>query len=160
TKAKFIPNTIKASTYQGRLWGLPCIIGGTVVYYNKDLLAKAGVTTIPTNTAQLVPAAKKLTDSSAGIWGFSVPMTDKDFTWYFNYQNAHNRGGEVVPRNFRPTSASAPVIQATQVAVDLILKHKVQPPVGQYDREGGISLFKAGRIAFIQDEPSRIPFFR
>jgi ABC-type glycerol-3-phosphate transport system substrate-binding protein len=160
TKAKFIPNTIKASTYQGKLWGLPCIIGGTVVYYNRDLLAKAGVTRIPTNTAQLVPAAKKLTDASSGIWGFSVPMTDQDFTWYFNYSNVHNRGGDVVSRDFRPTFTSAPVIQATQAAADLILKHKVQPPVGQYNREAAISLFKAGRIAFIQDEPLRLPVFR
>ena len=161
TKAKFIANTIKASTYQGKLWGLPCIIGGTVVFYNKDLLAKAGVTKIPTNTAELVPAAKKVTDSSGGIWGFSVPMTDKDFTWYFHYHNIHNRGGDVVSRDFlRATFTSAPVIQATQTSVDLILKHKVQPPVGQYDREAGISLFKAGRIAFVQDEPSRLSFFR
>ncbi len=44
TAAKFIPNTIKKSTYQGKLYGLPCIIGGTVMFYNKDLLAKAGIT--------------------------------------------------------------------------------------------------------------------
>ena len=43
-EAKFIPATLLKSTYQGKLYGLPCIIGGTVVYYNKDLLAKAGVT--------------------------------------------------------------------------------------------------------------------
>ena len=50
TKAKFIPNAITKSMYQGKLYGLPCIIGGTVVYYNKDLLAKAGVSpSIPTN---------------------------------------------------------------------------------------------------------------
>ena len=49
TKAKFIPNTITKSTYQGKLYGLPCIIGGTVFYYNKDLLAKAGVS--PTSRA-------------------------------------------------------------------------------------------------------------
>ena len=47
TTAKFIPNAIAKSTYQGKLYGLPCIIGGTVVYYNKDLLAKAGVTQHP-----------------------------------------------------------------------------------------------------------------
>ena len=49
TTAKFIPNTLKKSTYQGKLYGLPCIIGGTVMYYNQDLLTKAGVTKIPTN---------------------------------------------------------------------------------------------------------------
>ena len=63
TQAKFIPAAIQKSTYQGKLYGLPCIIGGTVVYYNKDLLAKAGVTSIPTNTAQLAAAAQKVVKS-------------------------------------------------------------------------------------------------
>ncbi len=49
TTAKFIPNTLKKSTYKGKLYGLPCIIGGTVMYINKDLLAKAGVSKIPTS---------------------------------------------------------------------------------------------------------------
>src|SRR5262249_11985394 len=68
TKAKYIPNTLRKSTYQGKLYGLPCIIGGTVVFYNRDLLAKAGVTRIPTNTTELAVAAKKATDSSSGVW--------------------------------------------------------------------------------------------
>jgi multiple sugar transport system substrate-binding protein len=161
TKAKYIPNTIRKSMYQGKLYGLPCIIGGTVVFYNKDLLAKAGVARIPTNTTQLAVAAKKATDSSSGVWGYQVPMTDKDFTWYFNYCDIHNRGGDIISRDGkRVTFNTAPVIGATQAAVDRILKQKVQPPVGQYDREGGVALFKGGRIAFLHDEPLRISVFR
>jgi multiple sugar transport system substrate-binding protein len=161
TRAKFIPNTIKKSTFQGKLYGLPCIIGGTVMFYNKDLLAKAGVTTIPTTAAQLAVAATKATDTGAGVWGFNVPMTDKDFTWYFHYCNIHNRGGDIISKDQnRVTFATAPVIAATQASVDLILKQKAQPPVGQYDREGGVALFKGGRLAFLQDEPLRLAVFR
>lgn len=160
TRSKFIPNTLKKSTYQGKLWGLPCIIGGTVVFYNKDLLSKAGVTKIPTNVVELVAAAKKVADAP-NIWGFNVPMTDKDFTWYFHYQNIHNRGGDIISKDGKRVTFDSPaVIQATQASVDLILKHKVQPPVGQYDREGGVALFKGGRIAFLQDEPLRLAVFR
>ena len=160
SRAKFIPNTIKKSTYQGKLYGLPCIIGGTVMFYNKDLLAKAGVTKIPTNTAELVTASQKV-NNAPDVWGFQVPMTDKDFTWYFHYCNIHNRGGDIISKDGkRVTFLSAPVVQATQASVDLILKYKVQPPVGQYDREGGVALFKGGRIAFLQDEPLRLAVFR
>src|SRR5437763_1222164 len=98
TKAKFIPNTLRKSTYQGKLYGLPCIIGGTDMYYNKKLLAKAGIKKVPTNTTELAAAAKKATDSSSGVWGFQVPMTDKDFTWYFHYCNIHNRGGDIISK--------------------------------------------------------------
>ncbi len=162
TKAKFIPNTLRKSTYKGKLYGLPCIIGGTVMYYNKDLLGKAGITAIPSNFPALAAAAQKaMAPGGSGTWGFQVPMTDKDFTWYFHYCYVHNLGGDIIsPDQSRVTFASSPVIRATQAAVDMILKYKVQPPVGQYDREAGVSLFKAGRIAFLQDEPLRLSVFR
>lgn len=160
TAAKFIPNAIQKSMYHGKLYGLPCIIGGTVMFYNKELLAKAGVTKIPTNTTQLAAAARKVA-SAPNVWGFQVPMTDKDFTWYFHYHAIHNLGGEIISKNQkRVLFNTAPVIQATQTSVDLILKDKVQPPVGQYDREAGVALFKGGRIAFLHDEPLRLAVFR
>jgi multiple sugar transport system substrate-binding protein len=162
TKAKFIANAIKKSTYQGKLYGLPCIIGGTVVYYNKDLLAKAGVKSIPTDTTQLAAAAAQvMKNGGSGVWGYQTPMTDKDFNWYFQYHNIHNRGTDIISADGKSaTFTSAGNVAALQAAVDMILKYKAQPPVGQYDREAGVSLFKAGRIAFLDDEPLRLPVFR
>jgi ABC-type glycerol-3-phosphate transport system substrate-binding protein len=162
TKAKFIPATIQKSTYQGKLYGLPCIIGGTVVYYNKDLLAKAGITRIPENTAQLAAAATAVVQKVGnGTWGYNTPMTDKDFNWYFQYHNIHNRGTDIIsPDGKKVTFTSSGNVAALQTAVDLLLKYKAQPPVGQYDREAGVSLFEAGRIAFLDDEPLRLPVFR
>jgi multiple sugar transport system substrate-binding protein len=162
TKAKFIPNVFEKSTYQGKLYGLPCIIGGTVVYYNKDLLKKAGVATVPTNTTELAAAAVKVMKSGgSGVWGYQTPMTDKDFNWYFQYHNIHNWGTDIISRDGKSvTFTSSGNMHALQTAVDLILKYKVQPPVGQYDREAGVSLFEAGRIAFLDDEPLRLPVFR
>lgn len=162
TTAKFIPNTLKKSTYKGKLYGLPCIIGGTVMYINKDLLAKAGVSKIPTSFPELAAASQKVVAAGGdGTWGWQVPMTDKDFTWYFHYCYIHNLGGEIISADqSRVTFTSSPVIKATQAAVDMILKYKVQPPVGQYDREAAVALFKAGRIAFLQDEPLRLSVFR
>jgi ABC-type glycerol-3-phosphate transport system substrate-binding protein len=57
------------------------------------------------------------------------------------------------------TANSDPVIQATQTSADLLLVHKIQPPLGTYDREGGVALFKQGKLAVLLDEPSRVvPF--
>jgi multiple sugar transport system substrate-binding protein len=160
TKAKFIPNTITKSTYQGKLYGLPCIIGGTVIFYNKDLLAKAGVSSVPTNTTQLAAAAKKVQALGGGVWAHTVPLTNKDFTWYFLYHDIHNRGTDIISKDQKSvTFNNAAQAAALQASVDLVLKDKTQPPVGQYDREAGISLFKAGRVGFIHDEPSRISAF-
>jgi multiple sugar transport system substrate-binding protein len=162
TEAKFIPNAIKKSIYQGKLYGLPCIIGGTVVYYNKDLLAKAGVKSIPGNTAQLrAAAAQVMKNGGSGNWGYQVPMTDKDFNWYFQYHNIHNWGTDIIsPDGKKVTFTNSAQTHALSDEVALFLTDKSAPPVGQYDREAGVSLFKAGRIAFLHDEPLRLPVFR
>ena len=152
TRSKFIPNAIAKSMYQGKLYGLPCIIGGTVVYYNKDLLAKAGVTSIPTNTAQMAAAATKvMKNGGTGVWGYQTPMTDKDFNWYFQYHNIHNRGTDIISKDpsRRSPSTTAGNVAALQAAVDMILKYKAQPPVGQYDREAG--------VVAVPGRPDRLP---
>ena len=162
TKAKYIPNTITKSTYKGKLYGLPCIIGGTVVYYNKDLLSKAGVTKIPENTTQLrAAAAQVMQKGGSGNWGYQVPMTNKDFNWYFQYHNIHNWGVDIISPDGNSVTFTKPGnVAALQAEVNLFLKDKSAPPVGQYAREDGVSLFKAGRIAFLHDEPLRLPVFR
>jgi multiple sugar transport system substrate-binding protein len=162
TKAKFIPNAIEKSTYQGKLYGLPCIIGGTVVYYNRDLLAKAGVKSIPTNTTQLAAAAAQvMKNGGSGVWGYYVPMTNREVNWYFQYHNIHNWGTDIIsPSGKSVTFTNSANARALQAEVDLFLKYKVAPPVGRYARDDGIALFKAGRVAFLHDEPLELALFR
>jgi len=160
TKAKFIPNTITKSTYKGKLYGLPCIIGGTVIYYNKDLLGKANIANIPRTEPELMAAAVKIAKLGGGVWGHNVPLSNKDFTWYFLYHGLHNRGIDIISKDQSKVTFSDPkAAAALQFYVDLIT-NKAQPPVGQYDREAGVSLFKAGRIGFLHDEPLRLAVFR
>jgi multiple sugar transport system substrate-binding protein len=161
TAAKFIPNAIKKSMYQGKLFGLPCIIGGTVIYYNKDLLGKAGVANIPRTETELAAAAVKVQKLGGGVWGHNVPLSNKDFAWYFLYSGLHNHGTDIIAKDQSKVTFNNPqAAAALQFYVDLVNKWKVQPPVGQYDREAGVSLFKAGRIGFLHDEPLRLAVFR
>ena len=161
TKAKFIPNTIKKSTYQGKLYGLPCIIGGTVIYYNKDLLGKAGVANIPRTESELAAAALKVQALGNGVWGHNVPLTNADFTWYFLYHGIHNRGIDIISADQSKVTFNDPrAANALQFYADLVNKYKVQPPVGQYTRDAALALFQAGRIGFLHDEPLRLSVFR
>jgi sn-glycerol 3-phosphate transport system substrate-binding protein len=56
---------LKNWNYQGRQLGLPVSASTTVMYYNKTLLDKAGVTTIPTTFAEIIAAAKALPATNA-----------------------------------------------------------------------------------------------
>ena len=158
-RAHFIDSAIDASLYQGKLYGVPIIIGSTVMFVNLDLLEQAGVSEIPTTTEELIAAAQAVEANTDAV-GFHVPMTTVDFNWYFNLQNVHNFGGDIVSDDYTSaTIDSEPVRQATQFGADLICAHGVQPPIGQYNREEGISLFKGGQLAMLLDEPLRVTAF-
>jgi multiple sugar transport system substrate-binding protein len=148
---------INPSIFNGKLYGVPFIIGTIVNFYNLDLITGAGAAA-PATIDDLIALGTAVTADD--IWGFHVTQTTKDFNWYFNLQNVHNLGGDIISDdNTTATINSQPVIDATQSAADLILVHKIQPPVGAYDREGGVSLFKQGKLAVLLDEPSRVvPF--
>ncbi len=157
-RAHMPDRVIDPSIYQGKLYGVPFVVGTIVMYANLDLMAEAGITEIPTTTDELIAAAKAI--QTDDVWGFYTPTTVSDFGWYFNLQNVHNMGGDIISDDLSTaTMDSQPVIDATQYAVDLICTDKVQPPLGQYDREGGIELFKAGKLAFLLDEPLRVSIF-
>ena len=158
-RAHFIDSAIDASLYQGKLYGVPIIIGSTVMFVNLDLLEQAGVSEVPSTTDELIAAAQAVEANTDAI-GFHVPMTTVDFNWYFNLQNVHNFGGDIVSDDYTSATIDSDAVrQATQFGADLICTHGVQPPIGQYNREEGISLFKGGQLAMLLDEPLRVTAF-
>ncbi len=158
-RAHFVDSAVDASVYQGKLYGVPIIVGSTVMFVNLDLLEQAGVSEIPTTTDELIAAARAVEENTDAT-GFHVPMTTVDFNWYFNLQNVHNFGGDIISEDFTAaTLDSEAVQQATQFAAGLICNEQVQPPIGQYNREAGISLFKGGKLALLLDEPLRVAVF-
>lgn len=56
----FDESSVVDSTYKDKLLGVPLFIGGTALYYNKDMFAEAGLTDPPTSMDQIIEYAKKL----------------------------------------------------------------------------------------------------
>lgn len=64
-----------ASTFDGKVVGVPIITEREVLYYRKDLLEAAGVP-VPKTMAELEAAAKKISEANDGVAGF-VARTNK-----------------------------------------------------------------------------------
>ena len=159
-RSHFPDSIVDASVYQDQLYGVPFIIGTIVMFANLDLMAEAGITEIPTTGEELIEASKAI-QNPPDIWGFSVPTTVNDFGWYFNLQNVHNFGGDIISDDLTTaTIDSQPVIDATNYAASLICTEEIQPPLGQYDRNAALDLFRAGKLAFVLDEPLRVAVFQ
>lgn len=62
--AAFPPSVKSAFTVNGKLYAVPANMATLVLYYNKDLFAKAGITAAPTTEDEFIADAKKLTIGS------------------------------------------------------------------------------------------------
>ncbi|WP_379133967.1 ABC transporter substrate-binding protein [Paenibacillus sp. sgz500958] len=71
--ADFAEAPVKYATIDSKLYTIPLDIHPVVMYYNKDLFEKAGITAPPTNRAEFDAAVEKLTDKSKGVYGYVVP---------------------------------------------------------------------------------------
>lgn len=73
SKADYAAAAVDYSTIDGKWYSIPLDIHPLVMYYNKDLFEKAGITSVPTNRAEFDDAVNKLTDASKGQYGYVVP---------------------------------------------------------------------------------------
>src|SRR3954454_24554471 len=145
----YAEGVVSASTYEGKLYGLQPITNTIGLFYNKDMLAKAGVTP-PTTWAELRTAAKKLT--SGGTYGlaFSAPA-NYEGTWQFLPLMLSNGGDE-------KDIATPQTAQALQLWVDLMNNDKsVSKSALNWTQADVNDQFRAGKAAMMVNGPWQFP---
>jgi multiple sugar transport system substrate-binding protein len=58
-------------TWDGKLYGVPKATNTIALFYNKDLMAKAGIANPPETWDELLDAARKLTDPANNVYGLT-----------------------------------------------------------------------------------------
>ncbi|MEV6152367.1 sugar ABC transporter substrate-binding protein [Nonomuraea sp. NPDC052129] len=144
----YVEGVVSASTYKDKLYGLQPITNTIGLFYNKDLLDKAGVTP-PTTWAELKTAAKKLT--SGGTYGlaFSAPA-NYEGTWQFLPFMWSNGGDE---KNI----ATPETAQAVQLWVDLMNDGSVSKSALNWTQADVNDQFRAGKAAMAINGPWQFP---
>ena len=140
-KAKYIPTTVQALSYRGSLWALPFNYKVITLVYNKKLLP-----TPPATTAELVVAAKKLTNKAAGRFGLAWAYGD----FYYVASLLNGFGGGVFGPGNKPTLASPENIKALQ-----LLQQWQQAGILPAEPSSAliISLFNEGKAAMVFSGP-------
>ena len=71
-KASFFEGAQKTTEVGGTSYGVPWYVETRLVYYRKDLAAKAGVTTLPTDWPGLKSMAKAMQTNAGAKWGINL----------------------------------------------------------------------------------------
>jgi multiple sugar transport system substrate-binding protein len=144
----YIPGVLSASTYQDKLYGLQPTTNTIALFYNKDLLAKAGVQP-PQTWDDLKAAAKKLTIGSTYGLAFAAPA-NYEGTWQFLPFMWTNGGDE-------KDIATPQVAQAVQLWTDLMQAGSVSKSALNWTQADVNDQFSAGKAAMMVNGPWQFP---
>lgn len=144
---------VKNQTFGGKdLYLIPGLHGGAVVmFYRKDLLAKAGIA-VPKTWAQYLAAAKAL--NKGGVAGNSMIAKSGDVSmflvdWYTRFTSVGGKlmSGSPQQKNFTPRLTSPEAVAALQHMVDCV--KFADRGVQSYDFTASTDAFSAGKTALM-----------
>ncbi|TQS46261.1 sugar ABC transporter substrate-binding protein [Cryptosporangium phraense] len=144
----YVDGVAKASTYQGKLYGLQPVTNTIALFYNKDILTKAGVQP-PKTWDELKAAAKKLTKGKQYGIAFSAPA-NYEGTWQFLPFMWSNGGDE---KNIATPETAA----ALQFWVDLVKDGSASKSVVGWTQADANDQFSAGNAAMEINGPWQFP---
>jgi multiple sugar transport system substrate-binding protein len=144
----FAQGPVQAATFEGQLYGLQPGANTLAIFYNKDVLTKAGVQP-PKTWDELKAAAKKLTVGKQ--YGFAFNATaDYEGAWQFLPPMWTNGGDE--------TNLKSPeVAGALQLWKDLVDDGSVSKSVVNWKQSDVNDQFIAGKAAMMLNGPWQIP---
>lgn len=144
----YAPGILQAGTYDGKIYGLAPTVNSIALFYNKDILTKAGVTP-PTTWAELQAAAKKLTSGSQYGLALDANATYEG-SWTFLPFMWSNGGSE-------KDINTAPVAEALQFWVDLMKDGSLSKGALNWTQADVENQFAAGKAAMMVNGPWQFP---
>lgn len=171
-KGGWVSSVVDQYSSDGKLWGVPQLTdGGIAVYYNQDLLKKAGLSTEdlqdlewnPDNPEEdtFLKTVQKLTLDNQGHTAADPAFDPKNVVQYgYNasqdlqaiYYNFGGSNGGTFQEGDEFTFSDPQTVEAMAYVVDLINKYHVSPPASTSNNNGDYlrNQFLQGKIALFQ----------
>jgi multiple sugar transport system substrate-binding protein len=134
-KAGYPQSALDYCTYDGKLVGIPFIAGDSVMFYNKDLFAAAGITDTPKTWDDFLADAQKLTldkngDGETDQWGVMYEYND----YWQPLTFIEQAGGDLWNANKTNVGFNNDAgVKGLSFFGDLYNKYKVALPVDKYN---------------------------
>jgi len=140
-------------TYGGRLYGAPWLAGTRILFYNRELFAKAGLDPDrpPHTWGELREAARRIHGVAPGVYGFGLFVGEPYAPWQLFLPFAWGNGGDVLSRDMtRCTLDAPPMVEAMDFYQSLLPYALVdrQPEVNQLFANGKVGIQISGNWNF------------
>ena len=147
TYKKFYPAFLENSVIDGTVWAVPDLASARAMYYNKDILAEAGVE-VPTTWDELTAACKTIKEKCPDVYPWGIDMTTDEGQAAFAYYIWGN-GGDFVDEAGNWTLNSAKNVEAIEYAIGLVNAGLTNSDPANDTRYTLQDLFCSGKLAMM-----------
>jgi multiple sugar transport system substrate-binding protein len=151
-KGRFIETFLSPSIMDGKTYGLPIAASARAMYYNKEILEKAGVATPPANWDELKAAAAKIKALGTDVAGFGLQGKEIETDVYYYYA-MWSQGSEILNADGTSGLGSPGALEAAKLYKSLIDEGLTQKGVTSNSREDVQNLFKQGKVGMMITAP-------
>ncbi|MBD2355523.1 sugar ABC transporter substrate-binding protein [Tolypothrix sp. FACHB-123] len=149
-RSSYLPNIWKASTINGKSFGIPWYLTTRLTIYNTDLLKQAGINKSPSTYAELAQVAQQIKDKT-GKYAFFVTFVPQDSGEVL--ESFVQMGVTLVDTEGKAAFNSPQGKAAFQYWVDLYNKGLLPKEVLTQGHRHAIDLYQAGETAFLASGP-------
>ena len=148
----FLKPAVDTAMYQGRLYAVPDYSNADLLYYRKDILAKAGQQP-PRTWAQLQQLAKTVAPRY-GLYGYAGTFAPYEGLTVNFAAAVQSAGGSILsPEGTKVTVDSARALQGLQFLVNGFRQGWIPKVTLTYEEESSQDAFAAGKFLFLDNWP-------
>jgi len=141
---------LNACKTNGKIYAIPLDVHPFIMFYNKDLLSKAGITNIPKTLPELYAAGKAVQEKTdaIGIAADNTTATYKAYTLtrFFMALLMQQGVSTLNESNTKANFNNEAGIKAYQAIYDMMITNNLTPKGMDYD--SSVATFKLGKAAF------------
>ncbi len=149
-RSSYLPNIWKASTLNGKSFGIPWYLTTRLTIYNTDLLKQAGINKPPATYGELAQAAQQIKDKT-GKYAFFVTFVPQDSGEVL--ESFVQMGATLIDTEGKAAFNSPPGKAAFQYWVDLYKKGLLPKEALTQGHRHAIDLYQSGETAFLASGP-------
>jgi multiple sugar transport system substrate-binding protein len=149
---EFLKPAVDTATYQGRLYAVPDYSNADLLYYRKDILAKAGAAP-PKTWAQLQRLAQTVAPKY-GLYGYAGTFATYEGLTVNFATSVQSAGGSILsPEATKVTVDSPQALRGLEFLVSGFQQGWIPKVALTYEEESSQAAFEAGKFLFLDNWP-------
>ncbi|HEX6351698.1 ABC transporter substrate-binding protein [Actinophytocola sp.] len=151
----FLEPAVNTAKYRDKLYAVPVYSDGGLLYYRKDLLEAAGVTSAPKTWAEMQEACAKVKANPANAsLGCYAGQFEKYEGLTVNFSEAvQSAGGSILDDSGKPTVDTPEAKEGLNFLVNGVKDGMIPPAAVTYKEEEGRRAFQDGQLIFHRQWP-------